>query len=72
MTNFQTKSEQTSSRRSERHYKKSMAAKTRYEDGEIYGVLLPYFCGVEGMEEKHIIILTHDKKATYLLRNRLW
>jgi len=27
-----------------------MAAKTRYEDGEMYGVLLPYFCGVEGME----------------------
>ncbi|MBN1861176.1 MAG: hypothetical protein JW840_06925 [Candidatus Thermoplasmatota archaeon] len=49
-----------------------MAAKTKYEDGEIYGVLLPYFCGVEGMEEKYIIILTHDKKATYLLRNRLW
>ena len=32
--------------------RKSMAAKTRYEDGEMYGVLLPYFCGVEGMERR--------------------
>lgn len=52
--------------------KKSMAAKTRYEDGEIYGVLLPYFCGVEGMEEKHMIQLIYDKKATYLLRTKQW
>ncbi len=48
-----------------------MAAKTRYEDGEMHGVLLPYFCGVEGMERRNEqFMLVYDQKAVFHLRNR--